>query len=171
MDGINVTPHHLLQNAAGLLPARRLASRNTSLFLHRDLNDHALRKPPAQSFSPEELERTKQEGFEAGRQAGLDAAAASREAAQAATLDVLAGLLVDARAASAAAADQASAVLAQTLVSAMGAVMPDLVRRSAFNEAGAMLAHVLPGLSREPNVRVEVRPELADGMAALYQSP
>ncbi len=173
MDGINVTPRDLLLDlpegldATGLLPARRLASRSTSLFLHRDLNDHALRRPQAQSFSPADLDQAKQAGFEAGRQAGLDAAAASREAAQAATLAVLAGLLVDARAASAAAADQAGAVLAQTLVSAMGAVMPDLVRRSAFNEAGAMLAHVLPGLSREPDVQVEVRTDLADGVAAL----
>lgn len=173
MDGISITPQRLLEDlpqsldAAWLLPAVRPASRSTSLFMHRDLNDHALRKPPAQSFSPAEMEQAKQEGFEAGLQAGLVAAAASREAAQAATLDILAGLLVDARAASAAAADQAGAVLAQVLVSAMGAIMPDLVRRSALGEAGAMLTQVLPGLSREPDVRVEVRPELADGVAAL----
>ena len=97
----------------------------------------------------------------------MDAAAASRETAQAATLETLAGLLVDARAASAAAADQAGAVLAQALVSAMGAIMPDLVRRSGLGEAGAMLTQVLAGLSREPDVRVNVRPELADGVTAL----
>jgi hypothetical protein len=76
-------------------------------------------------------------------------------------------LLAEARAASAAVADQAGAVLAQTLVSAIGAVMPDLVRRSGLNEVGAMLAQVLPGLSREPAVRVDVRPELADDVAAM----
>ena len=173
MDGISLTPLRLLEDlpqsldAARPPPAVRPASRGTSLFMHRDLNDHALRKPPAQSFSPAEMEGAKQEGFEAGLQAGLAAAAASREAAEAATLDILAGLLVDARAASAAAADQAGAVLAQALVSAMGTVMPDLVRRSALGEAGAMLTQVLPGLSREPAVQVEVRPELADGVAAL----
>lgn len=173
MDGINVTPQRLLEDLpqsldlAWLLPAGRPANRGASLFLHRDLNDHALRKPPAQSFSPAELEQAKQEGFEAGMQAGLDAAAASRETAQAATLETLAGLLVDARAASAAAADQAGAVLAQALVSAMGAIMPDLVRRSGLGEAGAMLTQVLAGLSREPDVRVDVRPELADGVTAL----
>jgi flagellar biosynthesis/type III secretory pathway protein FliH len=173
MDGINVTPQRLLEDLpqgldlAWLLPAGRPASRGASLFLHRDLNDHALRKPPAQSFSPAELEQAKQEGFEAGLQAGLNAAAASREVAEAATLDMVARLLVDARAASAAATDQAGAVLAQALVSAMGAIMPDLVRRSGLGEAGAMLTQVLAGLSREPDVRVEVRPELADGVTAL----
>lgn len=173
MDGINVTPQRPLEDLpqgldlAWLLPAERPASRGAALFLHRDLNDHALRKPPAQSFSPAELEQAKQEGFEAGLQAGLDAAAASRETAQASTLETLAGLLVDARAASAAATEQAGAVLAQALVSAMGAIMPDLVRRSGLGEAGAMLTQVLAGLSREPDVRVEVRPELADGVTAL----
>ena len=167
MDGINLTPQRFLQDTAALLPAQRLASRTRPLFLQRDLNDHVPRKPPAESFSPAEMDQAKQAEFEAGRQAGLHAAAASREAAQAAALDRLAGLLTDARAASAAAADQAAATLAQTLVSAMGAVMPDLVRRSAFNETRAMLVRVLPGLSREPDVRVEVRPELADGVAAL----
>lgn len=173
MDGIDITPQRLLEDLpqgldlAWLLPAGRPVNRGASLFLHRDLNDHALRKPPAQSFSPAELEQAKQEGFDAGLQAGLHAAAASRETAQAATLETLAGLLVDARAASAAASDQAGAVLAQALVSAMGAIMPDLVRRSALGEAGAMLTQVLPGLSREPDVRVEVRPDLADGVAAL----
>jgi flagellar biosynthesis/type III secretory pathway protein FliH len=38
--------------------------------------------------------------------------------------------------------------------------MPDLIRRSAIGETRAMLAHVLPGLSREPVVRIEVPPNL-----------
>jgi hypothetical protein len=48
----------------------------------------------------------------------------------------------------------------------MHAVMPDLIGRSALSEADAMLAHVLPGLSRELNVRVDVPREVAGSVAA-----
>ena len=62
--------------------------------------------------------------------------------------------------------DQAAAAMATAVVHAMRAVVPELMRRSGLVEAIAMLAHLLPGLSREPEVRIGVAPELADGLAA-----
>ncbi|MDR3535139.1 MAG: hypothetical protein P4L71_01440 [Acetobacteraceae bacterium] len=44
--------------------------------------------------------------------------------------------------------------------------MPELIQRSALSEVSAMLNHVLPGLSREPTVRVEVPSEIADDIVA-----
>jgi hypothetical protein len=48
--------------------------------------------------------------------------------------------------------------------------MPDLIRRSALNEVNAMLGHVLPGLSREPAVRVEIAAEIAESITATLAS-
>lgn len=137
------------------------------LFLGRDLSEHGLRQPTAPVYSLAEVDVVRQDCLKAGREAGLAEAALARETAEAAALERLAAGIADARSEAATVADQAAAALVQAMLSALGAVMPDLVRRSALEEAGAMLAQVLPGLSREPAVVVAVRPELQDGVAAL----
>jgi flagellar biosynthesis/type III secretory pathway protein FliH len=165
-------PHWVRQTGA-MPPAARATPRG-SLFLRRDLSDEALRQPPEPLFTQADLAAVRQEGFDAGHAAGMAAAAASRAAARTASeiqaLGTIAALMAGARKESARVADLAADALARTVIAAMDAVMPDLIRRSALNEVGAMLALVLPGLSREPAVRVEVPPEIADAIAATLAS-
>jgi hypothetical protein len=157
-----------LAGAAGGRPARM------SRFLQRDLSDEALREPAEPVFSRNELDSVRQEGFDAGHSAGMAAAAASRAAARTAAeiqaLGIIAAAITDARRDAARVADLAADALARTVIAAMDAVMPELIRRSALNEVSAMLAHVLPALSREPAVRVEIGAEIAESIAASLAS-
>ena len=137
------------------------------VFLGRDLSEHALQQPRPTVYSQAELDVARQEGFESGRQAGLTDASLSREAAVAEALAVVAARSAGAQIEAARVADEAAAALAEALLSAMRAVVPEVIRQSALTEAGVMLAQVLPGLSREPQLLVEVRPELQAGVAAL----
>jgi flagellar assembly protein FliH len=161
-----------VRHAGTMPPAARSASpaARTSLFLRRDLSDEALRQPPEPSFTQAELDAARQDGFDAGHAAGMATAAASREAARTASeiqaMRTIAALMADARKESARVADLAADALARTVIAAMDSVMPDLIRRSALGEVSALLALVLPGLSREPAVRVEVPLEIADSIAA-----
>ena len=165
---------HWVRHAGGMPPAARVPRPRGSLFLRRDLSDEALRQPPEPLFSQADLAAVRQEGFDAGHAAGMAAAAASRAAARTASeiqaLGTIAALMADARKESARVADLAADALARTVIAAMDGVMPDLIRRSALSEVGAMLALVLPGLSREPAVRVEVPLEIADAIAATLAS-
>ena len=102
-------------------------------FLGRDLSEHALRQPAAPAYSLAEVDVVRQDCLEAGREAGLAEAALTRETAEAAALERLAAGIADARGEAATVADQAATALAQTLLSALGAVMPDLIRRSALD--------------------------------------
>ena len=108
----------------------------------------------------------KQEGFDAGYAAGLADAAASRASAEVMALRAVAACMGAGQAEAAQVSDQAAAAMAIAVMHAMRAVVPDLMQRSGLSEASAMLAHLLPGLSREPEVRVTVAPELADGLRA-----
>jgi hypothetical protein len=142
----------------------------TSMFLRRDLSEEALRQPADPLFTQADLAASRQDGFDAGHAAGMAAAAASREAARTAAeiqaLGIIAAAMADARKEAAHVADQAAAAMARTVIGAMDRVMPDLIARSGLNEVGAMLGHVLPGLSREPAVRVEVPAAIAGSIAA-----
>lgn len=164
-------PHWVSRDRGALPPDHVLvrASR-PSLFLHRDLSDEALRQPVPALFSQAELAAARLEGFDEGRAAGLAEAAAAREAAQTASeisaLGVIVTAMADSRSEAAQAADVAAEALAKTLVAAMQSVMPELIQRSALGEVGAMLNHVLPGLSREPAVRIEVPVAIADAILA-----
>jgi hypothetical protein len=146
----------------------RAASRmvGSSLFSRRDLSDEALRRPAEPSFSSAELQAIRQDGVAAGHAAGLAEAAASRAQSEVRALEIIASAMADAREAAARVADLAAASLARTLIAAMHAVMPDLIQRSALNEVGAMLGQVLPGLAREPTVRIEVPRKIAGGVEA-----
>jgi flagellar assembly protein FliH len=158
----------------------RPASGNTppaarvSRFLQRDFIDAALREPAEPVFSESDLASARQEGFDAGHAAGMAAAAASRAAACAAAeiqaLGIFSAAMADARREAARVTDLAADALARTLLAAMEAVMPDLIRRSALSEVGAMLARVLPGLPSEPAVRIEVPSEIADSISSWLAS-
>ena len=167
---------HWVRHAGGMPPDAHAVPRTPrgSRFLQRDLSDEALRQPPEPMFSQADLAAVRQEGFDAGHAAGMAAAAASRAAARTASeiqaLGTIAALMADARKQSTRVADLAADALARTVIAAMDSVMPDLIRRSALSEVGAMLALVLPGLSREPAVRVEVPLEIADSIAATLAS-
>ena len=174
MDG-DFSPHALIEEdrirpGIGARMPNQLQSVPTSsrlsLFLQRDFSDDALRQPMEPLFGQAELESRRQEGFDAGYAAGLADAAASQAAHQAATerqcLGVVTAAIVDGSRQAATVADQSAACLAKTLLESLRAVMPTLIERSAVAEVDAMLARVLPGLSREPAVRVEVPSSLAD---------
>ena len=118
-------------------------------------------------FSESDLATSRQDGFDSGFAAGTAAAAASREVLEAHTLERISIVMEMARAEAGRVADDAARVLADTLLAAMNAAMPDLIQHSALGEIGAMLAHVLPGLSREPAIRIEVPHEIRDGVTAL----
>ena len=149
------------------LPARDLLQvESTPGFLARDLSEQALRLPADPVFSRAELDDARREGAEQGRAAGLAEAAASLAAAEAEALGRVAAAMAGARAEAARVADQAAGAVARAVVAAMNATMPYLVQRTALSEAGAVLGHVLPGLSREPHVRVEVPPALVSGVEA-----
>jgi flagellar biosynthesis/type III secretory pathway protein FliH len=139
-------------------------SSSAALFLQRDLNDEALHKAAEPVIGRAELAATRQEGFDAGYSAGLAAAAgtqaAYRTAAEVHTLEGITAALQDGCRQAANVADSAAAALARALIEAMRAVMPDLIRHTAVNETRAMLAHILPGLSREAVVHIEVPPEI-----------
>jgi len=141
-------------------PPRRSVGR----FLERDLSEQALRQPAEPVFDRRELQAAKQAGFEAGREAGLAEAAASRAQAESAALGEIAVLLESAQDDAARVADAAATAIAHALVSAMAAAMPELIRRSALGEAESLLQHILPGLSRELQVRVEVPRDIAAGV-------
>ena len=135
-------------------------------FLGRDLGEAALRAVPPPSFDAAEMDAARQEGFERGRLAGLAEADASLLADRTRALALAAARMAEADAHVAEVADRAAGVLAATLLAALRAAMPDLVARSALGEAGALLALVLPGLSREPSVRIEAPSAIALGVAA-----
>jgi hypothetical protein len=101
-------------------------------------------------------------------------AAASRAAAQTASeiqaLGTIAVRMADARKESTRVADLAAEALARTVIAAMDSVLPELIRRSALGEVSAMLALVLPGLSHEPAVRIEVPLAIANSIAATLAS-
>jgi flagellar assembly protein FliH len=146
-----------------LVPVRADATHG---YLQRDLGDDALRQPPEPVFSSGDVAGARRDGWQDGHAAGLAEAAASLAAAQTTALEAIAVTMAAGHAENARVADDAAAELAATLVAALGAVMPDLIRRSALNEASAMLALVLPGLAREPDVRVEVPEAIAPGIEA-----
>jgi len=136
-----------------------------SRFLDRDLSEQALRQPAPATYDAAALAAARHAGMEDGRAAGLAAAAASHEAAALAALALIAETMRTSQRDAATVADQAAEALARALVAALRAVMPDLVARSALHEVSAMLAAILPGLSRQADVLVEVPPALVEGIA------
>ncbi len=181
MDG-NFTPRPLAEPnwirpalvpppLAAASPAR---SARASLFLQRDLSDEAFRKPVEPTFTQADLAAARQQGYEAGHAAGTMAAVSSREAHQAAaeeeSLQVIAAAMTKGCHLAADVTEAAATSLAKALIAAMNAAMPDLIQRSALNEVTAMLALVLPGLSREPSVRVEVPNEMVAYIEATCAS-
>jgi hypothetical protein len=145
--------------------ARNVIPRGTR-FLQRDLSPEALQRPPAPLFDRAELAASRLDGYAEGRAVALAEAASSHAQAVATALGLIATRLADSQARAALVADEAAGELTQALVAAMHAVMPDLIERAALRETGAMLAAVLPGLSREPTIRVEVPCDIAVGIAA-----
>lgn len=139
-------------------------------FLARDLSEHALRLPPEATFTKAELAAAGQDAFAAGHAAGLAEASASQAAAKAAALAVIGDALRDAAAEAGRVADQSAAALARTLLAAMQAVVPNLIERTALTETQAMLAQLLPGLSREPHVQVTVPCGLECGIEAMLDT-
>jgi hypothetical protein len=139
-------------------------------FLARDLSEHALRPPPETTFTKAELAAAGQDAFAAGRAAGLAEASASQAAAEAVVIAAIGDALRDAAGEAGRVADQSAVALARTLLAAMQAVVPNLIERTALTETRAMLAQLLPGLSREPHVQVTVPCGLESGIEAMLDA-
>lgn len=145
---------------------QRQAGAGASLFLRRDLSAQALMLPTEPSFDSADLSAARQAGFEAGHAEAAAEAAMSQAQAQILALGMIANALATGQAEAVRIADQAANGLARALVAALHAVMPDLVDRAALGETSAMLTAILPGLSRELKIRVEVPSKIAEGIEA-----
>ena len=137
----------------------------TAKFLRRDLSEAALLQPAAPVYSVAELQAAQDASFEAGHAAGMVEAEASRANNETIALAAVAGLLAGARQTVAAVADEAALALAKAMIGAMAIAMPALMEAAALGEVEAMIARILPGLTREPAIRIEVAPEMAAGVA------
>ena len=137
-----------------------------SPFLNRDLSDSALHQPAAPTFSGDDVMAARTQGHALGHAAGLEEAEASRAAFETMTLAAVAGAMASARSEIVTVAEAAALALARAVVAAMQVSMPLLVERTAVSEIDAMIALVLPGLAREPLIRVLVAPDVAQDLDA-----
>ena len=151
----------------GLAAGQQPCLAGAALFMRRDLSEQALRAPAEPQFDQSQMADARRQGFDAGRSAGLAESDASLLAQQSRALAKIAASMADADAQATRVADGAAAALASALLAALNTAMPDLIRRSALSEAGAMLAQVMPGLSRQPHVDVQVPPEISQAISAL----
>jgi flagellar assembly protein FliH len=135
------------------------------VFLQRDLSDTALHEPPPPSFGEDDIARARREGFGEGFAAAHAEAAASRAAAETLTLAAVAGAMLDARRGVVEVAQRTAMAMAKAVGAAMRATVPALVRQSAGLEISALVAHILPGLAREPTVAIDVAPDLVAGLS------
>lgn len=138
-------------------------------YLRRDLSEQALAKPPEPSFTTSEMDAARADGYADGHAAGLAEAAASYAAATLEAVRHISALLTTAQGEAARVTDAAATAGSAALVAALNAVMPELIQRSALGETTAMLRHVAPALSREPQLRIDVPPPIADGVRAALQ--
>jgi flagellar biosynthesis/type III secretory pathway protein FliH len=137
-----------------------------SLFLQRDFSDAALQTPVAPSFSADDMSAAEAAAQERGRLAGLAEAEESRQQYETMTLAAIAGAMAGARSAVREVADEAATAFARAVLAAMNVTMPVLIARSAVSEVSDMLACLMPGLAREPEIRMEVAPDLVSGVTA-----
>lgn len=139
-------------------------------LLYRDLSDAALRAPPPITYSRDDLAEAERDGYRDGYAAAHAEAAQSRAAAETAALAAVASAMQEARGEVAGVAERTARAFAKLALAAMRATMPELMRRHAHLEISALVAEVLPGLAREPAIRVEVAPALAPGVGAKLAS-
>jgi flagellar biosynthesis/type III secretory pathway protein FliH len=166
-DFRRMMPSQANASAASLDLALRAtdATRTSCAFLQRDLSDTALNEPLPESFSDDDLARARREGFQEGFAAAHAEAAASRAAAETMTLAAVAGAMADARRGVIDVSQRTAWAMAKAVGVAMRATVPALVRRSAGLETSALVAHILPGLAREPTIAIEVAPDLVAGIS------
>ncbi|MBT5109289.1 MAG: hypothetical protein HOM25_11455, partial [Rhodospirillaceae bacterium] len=122
-------------------------------------------EPPAPTFSEEELQAAKQDGYNTGHADGIHEAIAGLEHRIAESLDVATTAFSRLTAAQAEANKQIALDglrLAATVVEKM---MPELVRRHGVEEIESAVAEVLENIIDEPSVTVTVHEDLMEPMA------
>lgn len=122
-------------------------------------------EPPAPTFSEEELQAAKQDGYNTGHADGIHEAIAGFEHRIAESLDVATAAFSRLAAAQAEANEQIALDglrLAATVVEKM---MPELVRRHGVEEIESAVADVLENIIDEPSVTVTVHEDLMEPMA------
>jgi flagellar biosynthesis/type III secretory pathway protein FliH len=119
----------------------------------------------APSFSETDIEAA----HEAGRELGLQAALAEHNAVQAglsaAALAAIGDMLAATRNDAAAVAQRVAEDLACAVLALLQAALPAAAEASAGHELDALLRVLLPALTREPEVRIALHPELVDSIS------
>jgi flagellar biosynthesis/type III secretory pathway protein FliH len=121
-------------------------------------------------ISPEDMERVREEG----RQAGLSEARAEQAAIRAelctAALAAIGDALGSARADAARIAHAMADELAATLLALLQAALPAASEALAHQEVIALVAALLPGLKREPSAAIHVHPSLLGDIGSSLQT-
>lgn len=112
------------------------------------------------TFSQEELEATRKEGFQAGREEGQNASLDSIERQVAATLGNLEseiGKLLDAQKT---ANEEASHLALSVAISIAKKMLPEMAARNALEEIETVIRNVLPQIIEEPRITIHVHEDV-----------
>jgi flagellar assembly protein FliH len=121
--------------------------------------------PPEPTFSQEELDAARQEGYRDGHDAGLAAALGSTEAAIAAHLKSIWSLLPRIEQAQAAANEKLSRDGVSLATTVTAKILPTLAMRHGADEIEALVTDCLARLIEEPKITVSVGPDAAGALA------
>ncbi len=116
------------------------------------------------TFSEEELEQARAEGFDAGREEGRSDAAAATEQRLVEGIDGIAQQLSDLLDAQAAENTEIGREMTAVAVGIAKKVFPDLNARNALGEIERIIQETLSAITEEPRVQVFVAPDLREPM-------
>jgi hypothetical protein len=105
-----------------------------------------------------------------GWRQGLEQGRAEHSEAQGRAIAAIAAALAEAAPAAREAAEDSAAEVARLLLSALGALLPDLCTRFGAAEAAAVAQALLPALRHEPATCVRVHPDTCAELAPLLEA-
>lgn len=120
----------------------------------------AILEAPPPSYGEAEMEAARVAARAEGYAQGAADAAASDAARLAATIAVIGERLADAAASAAQVTEESVQAIAGLLLAAVLAGYPELGKRHGEEELRGLLREILPGMLREPEVRVRVHPSM-----------
>lgn len=120
--------------------------------------------PPAAALTQADLAAAREGGIAEGRVAASAERAVAAETLAAAA-DALVRELACLRDAMRAAAEENATAIARLLLDTLATLFPALCARHAQTELRAVVAALMPGLAREPEIVIRVAPALVDALA------
>jgi flagellar assembly protein FliH len=120
--------------------------------------------PPPIVYDFSDVETARAEGHAAGYAEGIANAAREQSAQLAQAASTLASLLSEASTRAAEVAEEAASAIADLVVSMVGVGYPLLRARYGPEEVSAVARKLLPALMRQPTVRIEVHPLIAEAL-------